>query len=85
MKSFVRKTYEALRVRERRGTDLLSIDHLARFDISIIKNEAGRYDYFVNEVERGVGVCKFFSVSYQRATEIMDEWGLVMQRWMDSR
>ncbi|KDQ06620.1 hypothetical protein BOTBODRAFT_181438 [Botryobasidium botryosum FD-172 SS1] len=83
MRSFVYKTYEALRTRERKGDELLSIDHLARVDISVMSNSEGQFDYFVNKVERGVGVCKFFMGSYQATTKIIDEWGLVMQAWMD--
>ncbi|KDQ05640.1 hypothetical protein BOTBODRAFT_122434 [Botryobasidium botryosum FD-172 SS1] len=86
LQDFVMRTYRALvRVERRRhNTNHLSIDHLARFDVSLISTEDGTLDWFVNEVERGVAVSLFSYSDWQWALSVMDEWGQVTLAWLES-
>lgn len=79
-------TYRALRELEmkRWNGGNLSIDQLVRFDVSVIQNPNNGFDYFVNEVERGMLVCLYPCASPARARRIIDEWGLTMMIWLNS-
>ncbi|KDQ06085.1 hypothetical protein BOTBODRAFT_271426 [Botryobasidium botryosum FD-172 SS1] len=85
LKSFVHKTYIALcQIEARRlNGSSLSLQQIARFDISVIQNQTGGLDYFVNEVERGTTLSLFFGCHQELALQIMSAWGRAMEARLD--
>ena len=51
-----------------------SLMHLAQLDVSVIATSTGEISYFVNEVERGVGVCLYTKLDHSRSMDIIDEF-----------
>jgi hypothetical protein len=82
---FVLKTHERLVTLEKRrdACSVSSLEHLARYDVSVITAESGELHYVVNEVERGSGLQMYSSIDPSRSMEMMDELGEVLIHWLD--
>jgi hypothetical protein len=74
---FARQTYQGLIDRERvnfKSPSQSSIELICRLDVGIMRNEStGKWEYFVNEVERGFLVCLFGSLEHSPMREAADE------------
>ena len=83
--TFVQQTFSGLIAAEMHRVcgGVCSLAHLARLDVSVMRNVAGELVYFVNEVERGVGVCLYLRLDSLRTMEIIDEFREVLLQWLD--
>jgi hypothetical protein len=83
---FVNTTLERLIAIEtrRNHAKVSSLMHLARLDISVMPTSTGELSYFVNEVERGVGVCLYTKIDHSRSMDVIDEFREVLLRWLDT-
>jgi hypothetical protein len=62
-----------------------SLQLFCRMDISIIDNDRGGLDYFVNEVERGPLVALYGGGPCHHAARVGDELGELLPLWLDKR
>jgi hypothetical protein len=74
---FAQQTYQGLIDRERvnfKSPSQSSIELICRLDVGIMRNEStGKWEYFVNEVERGFLLCLFGSLGHSLMREAADE------------
>jgi hypothetical protein len=84
--NFIHDTLDALiHVEKKRlRTTVSSLEHFARVDISVIEKPDGSFDYFVNEIERGLATTYFMSSQYNGACCLMDDFIDTLIKWVDS-
>lgn len=83
--SFVSATLQGLREREQvRRPGASSLDCLARVDVGIIPGAKGGWDYFVNEVERGICVALFSYMPDIPSEQLMESMGTFLVKYLDS-
>jgi hypothetical protein len=83
---FAQDTYHSLLRIE--GYNPSSLEQMCRLDISVMINpETARFEYFVNEVERGPLICLFAYLHYgfYTAERAGDETREYMLKFLDSK
>lgn len=82
--NFVEKTYRSLLQLEKgKYPTESSLQQICRFDVSIMRNDSGDLQYFVNEVERGCLICFFSHIDAYRVQKVFDGFHSAFTEWLD--
>jgi hypothetical protein len=60
-----------------------SLRLMVRVDLSVMHGPNGQLGYFINEVERGVGIGLFSTGNPRWTLRLADEFACVFSRWMN--
>jgi hypothetical protein len=56
---------------------------MVRLDLGVMHGPDGQLGYFINEVERGMGIGLFSTGNPRWTLRLADEFGCVFSKWMD--
>jgi hypothetical protein len=82
--TFVKNTLRSVITQEQRQYQAIpSLAQFCRVDVGLIRNEEGKLDYFVNEIERGINVGLWSGAwAPEKAGKVAEKMATVLYSWI---